>query len=355
MSLADKIRQYALEHYVEPARTARKNTFTIRAGDVSRNMSLHNRVPAVCGALSSQKFLDMGDLQLMERSGPWQSTTTTFRYGLVSVSKDQEAHKYRGSIVPPGKKHKPVLSSTSLPIPSSFKQRHARDMPNVHPDGDANVIVVIQCAASKRPYAGNLKSENGQTIMFVAHPSKAPKQASVVYRRPDEPANSSLSYRDIVAEYNRNPTDNSLNLLPAWQLYKNAVYGQLVRKYGIRNVYILSAGWGLIASDFFIPNYDITFSKSADDYKQRRLHDRYMDFSMLPKDTSSRIIFLGGKDYVQLFCDLTVDVRNERIVFYNSAIPPNVPDCRLIPFSTSTRTNWHYECAKKLIEGVVTI
>ena len=191
--------------------------------------------------------------------------------------------------------------------------------------------------------------------MFVADPTKAPKDAMVLYKRPDDPANSSLSYRDIIAEYNRNPTDNPLKLLPAWQLYKNAMYGQLLRKYGVTNVYILSAGWGLIASDFLIPNYDITFSKSADDYKQRRLRDRYVDFSMLPQDTSSGIIFLGGKDYIRLFCNLTKDVRTERIVFYNSAIPPNAPDCRLIPFSTSTRTNWHYECAKKLIEGAALI
>ncbi len=188
--------------------------------------------------------------------------------------------------------------------------------------------------------------------MFVANPEIAPKHSSVVYKRPDDPANSSQSYRDLVIEYNRDPADNPLNLLPAWQLYKNPVYGQLVRKYGVRNVYILSAGWGLVSSDFLIPNYDITFSKSADAYKQRRLRDRYLDFSMMSQDTSSRIIFLGGKDYVRLFCDLTLHVRTERIVFYNSAISPDAPGCRLVPFPTSTRTNWHYECAKKLVEGV---
>ena len=352
MSLADEIRRHAIQHYVVPARTAGNNTFTIRAGDVSRNMSLHNRAPAVCGALSSQKFLDMGGLELIERNGPWQSTTTTFRYSVVSVSKDQGGHNYKGSIVKPDKKSRPVLSSTAPRMPSNLKHRHAKDMPDLQSDGASNDIVVIQCAASKQPYAGNLKTENGQPIMFVANPAKAPKQASVIYRRPDDLAKSSLTYRDVVMEYNRNPTDNPLQLLPAWQLYKNPVYGQLVRKYGIRNVYILSAGWGLIASDFLIPDYDITFSKTVDAYKQRWLRDRYSDFSMLPTDTPSRIIFLGGKNYVQLFCNLTINVRTERIVFYNSAIPPNAPNCRLLPFLTTTRRNWHYECARKLIEQV---
>ena len=352
MSLADEIRRHALQHYVVPARTAGNNTFTLRAGDVSRNMSLHNRVPAICGALSSQKFLDMGSLELIERNGPWQSTTTTFRYSVVSVSKHQGGQNYKGSIVKPGKKSRPVLSSAAPLMPSNLKHSHAKDMPDLQSDGDSEDIVVIQCAASKQTYAGNLKTENGQPVMFVAHPAKAPKQAPFVFSRPDNPAKSSLSYRDVVAEYNRNPTDNPLQLLPAWQLYKNSIYGQLVRKYGISNVYILSAGWGLIASDFLIPDYDITFSKSADAYKQRRSRDRYSDFSMLPIDTSSRIIFLGGKDYVQLFCDLTINVKTERIVFYNSAIPPNAPNCRLLPFLTTTRRNWHYECARKLIEQV---
>ena len=350
MSLADEIREHALQHYVVPARTAGNNTFAIRAGEVSRNMSLHNRVPAVCGALISRKFLDMGGLELIERNGPRQSTTTTFRYSFVSVSKDQGVLNYKASIVKPGKKSRPVLSSASPLMPSNLKHRHAKDILELQPDRDSDVIVVIQCAASKQPYAGNLQTENGQPVMFVAHPAKAPKQASVIYRRPDDPAKSSLSYRDIVAEYNRNLTDNPLKLLPAWQLYKNPVYGQLVRKYGIRNVYILSAGWGLIASDFLIPDYDITFSKSADAFKQRRSRDRYLDYSMLPKDTSSRVIFLGGKDYVQLFCDLTLGVKSERVVFYNSATPPNAPGCILTPYSTSTRTNWHYECARKLME-----
>ncbi|MDE0157184.1 MAG: HNH endonuclease [Gammaproteobacteria bacterium] len=99
MSLADEIREHALQHYVVPARTAGNNTFAIRAGEVSRNMSLHNRVPAVCDALSSRKFLDMGGLELIEQNGPRQSTTTTFRYSFVSVSKDQGVLNYKASML----------------------------------------------------------------------------------------------------------------------------------------------------------------------------------------------------------------------------------------------------------------
>lgn len=73
----------------------------------------------------------------------------------------------------------------------------------------------------------------------------------------------------------------------------------------MEGVYILSAGWGLIRSDFLTPYYDITFSQSADPYKRRRRTDRYDDFRMIPDGVKDEILFIGGKDYLPLFCQLT--------------------------------------------------
>ena len=72
---------------------------------------------------------------------------------------------------------------------------------------------------------------------------------------------------------------------------------------------------------------------------------------MLPADTDEQVVFLGGKDYLPLFTRLTAPVRSARTVFYNSATLPDAPDCRLVRFSTTTRTNWHYECADALVRG----
>ena len=56
------------------------------------------------------------------------------------------------------------------------------------------------------------------------------------------------------------------------------IYGtQLVEIFGIDNVYILSAGWGLIRASFLTPNYDITFSAPAGAYNLRRKYDQYCD------------------------------------------------------------------------------
>ena len=224
------------------------------------------------------------------------------------------------------------------------------------------MIVVIQCAGGKDPDAGRFETEDRRPIMFVADPTKAPDDKGKVYKRPDDPAGSGLSYREELVKYNRRPGSNPLGLLPAWKLYTNPVYVELVDTYGTENVFILSAGWGLIASGFLTPDYDITFSNSArggDAYKRRRRNDDYRDLSMLPADSNGPIVFLGGKDYVPLFCCLTKGAKSERIVFYryggNSDNPPTASGCRLLRFETSTRTNWHYDCARALIRRDITI
>jgi hypothetical protein len=68
-------------------------------------------------------------------------------------------------------------------------------------------------------------------------------------------------------------------------------------------------------------------------------------------DEGDRIVFLGGKEYLPLFFRLTAGLRGDRALFYNTARAPALPaGFRAIRYQTSTRTNWHYECARDLIE-----
>ena len=170
---------------------------------------------------------------------------------------------------------------------------------------------------------------------------------------------ASIAFDDaLILSYRANPTGsnfrerqaggNPLGLCPAYRLYENQTYGRLADRFG-SNLYILSAGWGLIRADFLTPYYDITFSPSADSYKRRRKADRYQDFCMLLRDADEPIVFFGGKDYVPLFCTLTKSAKGKRTIFYNSARPPEAPDCRLERFETATRTDWHYECANHFL------
>lgn len=192
-------------------------------------------------------------------------------------------------------------------------------------------------------------SADGRPVSFVAKPEWAPSDSTRVYARPDDLSENGKSWREVLLDYNEQPGANPLGLLPAYRLYENSTYTQLAEAFGQENLYILSAGWGLIRATFLTPNYDITFSQSTDGYKRRRKGDQYRDFRMLPPQMDKEIVFLGGKDYVPLFSSITSGIEGKRTVFFNSAFPPAAPGCTLKRFSTSTRTNWHYECASFLI------
>jgi hypothetical protein len=196
---------------------------------------------------------------------------------------------------------------------------------------------------------------DGRPVDFVADPRRAPPDSHKVYARPDDLSDREWSWRRLLQEYNHDPGSNPLKLYPAFELYGNDVYRRLVDRFGLANTYILSAGWGLIRADFLTPYYDITFSPSADPYKRRRRTDRYEDFCMLPNETADDVVFFGGKDYLPLFSLLTGAIRAKRTVFYNSKIAPELRGVRLVRFGTTTRTNWHYECANSLLDRQIKI
>ena len=230
------------------------------------------------------------------------------------------------------------------------------------------MIVVIQCAATKNR-TGRFKTEDGRDILFVADPTRDPDDKGKIYKRPDDLTGSGLSYREELVKYNRDhqsdPAGGPYGFFPAYKLYSPRydphIYTKLVERFGIQNVFILSAGWGLIDADFLTPNYDITFRKGKCDelYKFRDKHDHYDDLSRLPVDSNGPIVFLGGKDYVPLFCRLTKGAKSERIVFYyyngRSDNPPDAPGCSMRRFKSKNLRNWFYECAIALIRGNITI
>lgn len=217
--------------------------------------------------------------------------------------------------------------------------------------------LVIQCAGRKDPGAGYFIDPNGRRIKFVAQPSQAPPDPTCNFVRPDDPSHQvGKTWRELVAGYNASYAASGANpfgLFPAYRLYSKSTYRELVERYGAGDIYILSAGWGLIRSDFLTPQYDITFNKSADPYTRRRERDPYRDFGHLPAGLKDEVVFFGGKDYLPLFCQLTNAIRSDRIVFYNSKTPPNAPGCRLVRYNTTKKTNWHYACVRDFIAGRV--
>ena len=208
------------------------------------------------------------------------------------------------------------------------------------------MIVVIQCAATKRPNAGHLCTPDGKSVMFVARPDLAPSDSSRLYAHPDDDCGTGSSWRHVLESYNTNPGTNPLGLLPAWELYCPPTYQLLMERFGIDHLYVLSAGWGLIRSDFLTPNYDVTFStaRNVPKFKRRTPNTTFRDLRLLPPTVAEPIVFFGGKGYVPLFCKLTSAVQTQRTVFY-AGNRPSAPGCTLRSFGDAF-TNWQYQCAQ---------
>lgn len=86
-ALSDSVRQHAQITYVSPARRRGEKTVAINVGEVHKTVALRNRVPLVCQALQSNKFLEANGLKLISKTGPpsGQSTTVTYTYEFIDA------------------------------------------------------------------------------------------------------------------------------------------------------------------------------------------------------------------------------------------------------------------------------
>ena len=86
-SWSDLVREQASHNYVEAARRKGLGTFSINIGDVQREAKLRNRVPLVCMALKSKKFLQANGLRLVSETGPPSGLSTTVVYTYEFIDK----------------------------------------------------------------------------------------------------------------------------------------------------------------------------------------------------------------------------------------------------------------------------
>lgn len=216
------------------------------------------------------------------------------------------------------------------------------------------MIVVIQCASRKQPGAGHLRMRSGRRVMFVARPEFAPRGGELVWARPDDLSDVAGGTWRLELEAANSAGGGGTGLLRAFELYQPAAFGRLANTFGIANLFILSAGWGLVRGNYRLPQYDITFSKQAEPYKRRQPDDRYQDLNQLPPTPAGPVVFLGGRDYLPLFSALTQSLRAPVIVPFRCEPADRAPGVtqdghlRFVPYRTTAKTNWHYGCAERL-------
>ena len=83
MTLSESIRDFVYERYIKPAYEKGLKRITLRAGDVHDEMGLKGKIPSVCGALGTKKFLKQYNLRLLKREGPSCSADVYFTYEIL--------------------------------------------------------------------------------------------------------------------------------------------------------------------------------------------------------------------------------------------------------------------------------
>ncbi|MBO6525642.1 AAA family ATPase [Erythrobacter sp.] len=84
---ADKIRHYALHHYIKPAQNAGDASVEILVRDVNEALGLNQAWPNICQALAGNKFQQMTGLPAPSRIGADMSSATIFKFRLSGESK----------------------------------------------------------------------------------------------------------------------------------------------------------------------------------------------------------------------------------------------------------------------------
>lgn len=232
---------------------------------------------------------------------------------------------------------------------------------------------VIQCAMTKNEKSATF-TMNGAAQTFVATPS------GVNEVRPwDEiPTMIGKTWIDCAHAYG----------IPAeWVMYKDAgigisgngqltecgtlylprksprVYQDLVEKLGKENVYILSAGWGLVRADARIPTYNVTFNEQAPLYAQVTPENR----SKYPAYSN----VIAGADEIHLFITpnyfdywtrsfMGKDNHRQRYVLHwkdgANNRPENIQERNIhLHELGKLKTNWQYAAVYQFIKGVKAI
>jgi hypothetical protein len=133
---ANDIRDHLRTNYIDPARTRHESVIRIVAGDVHRELRLHNRLPTVWRVLAGKKFLADNHLTLEKREKPQagQTMTAVFVYRLADSGLHSEDDRMRTaweSLRGIGKEIFAALGGGE-----SFLRNERQDFLDVYPNAD---------------------------------------------------------------------------------------------------------------------------------------------------------------------------------------------------------------------------
>jgi hypothetical protein len=213
--------------------------------------------------------------------------------------------------------------------------------------------VIISCCDRKN---GNQFTHNKKSINFISKVNEVDSNNALYVHPDDLIPNENITWRELIALQEIRD-----DLLPTYDLYRPEIYKSLYQHLG-DDLFIFSAGWGIVRADYKLPKYNVTFSKGNNIpiYNIRNQNNIFNDFNHLENiDINELVVFIAGKEYVQPFCQLTNHLPNKKIIIYkNNAVLNNNPylkshNFKFVHYQTNRRTNWHYEFAERLINNEI--
>lgn len=271
------------------------------------------------------------------------------RYKLIQKHmQDNEIEKILVKVYDDNGEYQENIQKKSFVKIDSFKYKNMGKRENTQKQEEIelskNFKVVMICASMKN---GEYLKYMNNDIHFKA--VSIPNENT--YRPDDLIPNENITWRNYICE------NQSKIPLQAYELYTRDIYRSLFKRFG-NNLYILSAGWGLVRANYGLPKYDITFSRGKNQENNRRVYNTpvYSDFNQLSVDNKEDIVFVGTPDYLQLFFKCTEDLSNRKIIYYkkdnlpNTHRPPN-NSFLFIRYITNTRMKWYYELAMDLVKN----
>lgn len=167
--------------------------------------------------------------------------------------------------------------------------------------------------------------------------------------------NSKLTWREYL-----NTCQNENTLLMAYELYIPNIYNQLHNHFEKR-FFILSAGWGLVNSEFRLPYYNITFAQNGDVNSMRNINPIappiYNDYNHI-NEPDEDIVFVGSPSYIPLFILLTENLNSHKIVYYKNCealkyLPLANETFEFRYYDTPARLRWYYQLAHDLCNNIL--
>ena len=226
---------------------------------------------------------------------------------------------------------------------------------------------VIQCAGRKEKTAETF-ALNGVPQTFVAKPS----DKNQVCPWDEIPTLTCKTWIDCAHAFrNQNGRDTfehagvsisgSGRLTECGRLYLPVAYSALISRLGKENVYILSAGWGLVRADAVIPTYNITFSEAPKVPMNARVTPEGRSKSPSISDDmpgDDEIHFFMTPNYLEYWFQSLSGVGGDhrRFVFHWKKgarnLPAGIHEGNAIWHELGgMKTNWHYAAVNQFLNG----